>query len=191
VAGILEADTDGNPATVQDVDWRPLGAPGSTPGNMLDDFTPPFPAWVSGHATMGAAVYRALELFYGTNDFALADAAFGNDPVTSEFWLTSEEDGGGGSRSFLQFAHNGMLDVDSYAGSPDGENGISRLFLGVHWMMDQRDGMQLGHTIAADVYARTFLAVPEPAAGLLLLFGLIFVGLNAIGGRCSTRWQRG
>jgi hypothetical protein len=38
IAGIQEADTDGNPDTVQDANWQPLGAPGNDPGSSGDDF---------------------------------------------------------------------------------------------------------------------------------------------------------
>ena len=41
-------------------DWEYLGAPGNDPGSATDDFTPPFPAYVSGHATMGGAIFKSL-----------------------------------------------------------------------------------------------------------------------------------
>jgi len=53
---------DGNPATEGDPNWTPLGAPGSNGGTNL---TPPFPAYVSGHATFGSAVFEILANFYG------------------------------------------------------------------------------------------------------------------------------
>jgi len=168
VAGIQEGDTDNNPLTEQDLDWRPLGAPGASLIDIIDDFTPPFPAWTSGHATMGASVFRTLELFYGTNDFALADAAIGDDAITDSFVLTSEEEGGGGTRSFAKFAHDSLFALESPTETPDWENTASRIFLGVHWLMDQRDGMTLGHNIAADIAAMRFQAVPEPTAAMLL-----------------------
>ena len=33
---------------------------------------------------MGGALFQSLELFYGTNDFAVADASHGVDPVTGQ-----------------------------------------------------------------------------------------------------------
>ncbi len=53
--GIREADVDGNPATIGDPTWAPLGAPfsnGSGP-KFPPNFTPPFPAYPSGHAGFG------------------------------------------------------------------------------------------------------------------------------------------
>jgi hypothetical protein len=63
VTAIQKADTDGNPDTTADPAWEPLGAPGGTGAN----FTPPFPAYVSGHATFGAAAVKVLADFYGSD----------------------------------------------------------------------------------------------------------------------------
>lgn len=87
ITAIREAADDGNPATIEDLNWVPLGAPGADPNATADDFTPPFPAYTSGHATMGGAIYRSLELYYGTNDFSVADALIGADAVTDEYTL--------------------------------------------------------------------------------------------------------
>jgi hypothetical protein len=57
VGGIREADTDGNPNTIVDPDFSPLGAPASNI-NPGVNFTPPFPAYASGHATFGALCSR-------------------------------------------------------------------------------------------------------------------------------------
>lgn len=75
--GIREADPgtgplhlgDFNPNTHGDVNWMPLGAPAS---NMTSgsNFTPPFPAYVSGHATFGAAAIRTLARFFGSDSIA-------------------------------------------------------------------------------------------------------------------------
>ncbi|MEM7807897.1 MAG: chloroperoxidase, partial [Planctomycetota bacterium] len=77
VTGIREADTDGNPLTIADPDWTPLGAPDDDGGV---GFTPPFPTYLSGHATFGGAIFGALQEFYGTDDIS--------------FLLASEELGG-------------------------------------------------------------------------------------------------
>lgn len=174
VTGIQEADTDGNPNTVQDSDWKPLGAPGDNPNSDTDDFTPPFPSWTSGHATMGGAVFKTLELFYGTNNFSVADASVGNDAVTAQYMLTSQEPGSGGagspngSRMFNSFTQTGVLDIGT-ENSPEGENGTSRIYLGIHWIFDQRDGITLGNSVASYVFSHDFAAVPEPATLAILL----------------------
>ena len=58
VTAIRQADTDGNPATIGDPSWLPLGT------------TPPFPDYVSGHTTYTGAFVHVLEQI------------FGDDPVT-------------------------------------------------------------------------------------------------------------
>jgi hypothetical protein len=49
------ADTDGNPATLADPTWLPLGA------------TPNFPEYPSAHACHSSGVVRALQSFFGTD----------------------------------------------------------------------------------------------------------------------------
>lgn len=181
VTAIHTGDLDGNVGTIGDTNWRPLGAPGNIPddnnpltdADFKDDFTPPFPAWTSGHATMGAAIYKSIANFYKTNSFAAADASRPGDATTTQYILTSEEAGSGGSRPFDKFWHEGPLDINQFAGSPDGENAISRVFLGVHWIMDQRDGLTLGHSIADYVAANHFQVVPEPSTIAFVLFGAL------------------
>jgi hypothetical protein len=172
---------DGNPNTVGDVNWRPLGAPGTDANGTSDDFTPPFPSWVSGHATMGSAVFKALELFFGTNSFSTAAGNNGLVPASSEYTLNSAEAAangiGGMTRQFSSFIQSGQLS-DLNVGtedSPEGENSMSRVYLGVHWIFDQRDGSQLGRDIADYIFAHNFQStapaqnIPEPAAVVLVL----------------------
>jgi hypothetical protein len=52
---IPQADTDGNPATVADPNWRPLRT------------TPNFPEYPSAHACHSTAVTKALEAFFDTD----------------------------------------------------------------------------------------------------------------------------
>src|SRR5947207_1984187 len=56
IAGIREADADGNPLTASDPDWQPLNA-----------FTPPFPAYISGHATFASAAAATFTRFFETD----------------------------------------------------------------------------------------------------------------------------
>lgn len=163
---------DDNAATVEDPTWVYLGAPGADPNSSSDDFTPPFPAYTSGHATMGGAVFKALELFYGTNVFSVADASIGADPITTEYELHSNEAGSGGTRTFGSFTQVGPLGPDM-ENSPEGENGMSRIYLGIHWLFDQQDGITLGNAIAAYAAGNHFQPVPEPGSMLLGLLAIV------------------
>ncbi len=53
------ADTDGNPDTVADTSWQPLGA------------TPNFPEYPSAHACHSTGVVEALDAFFGTDKVSL------------------------------------------------------------------------------------------------------------------------
>ncbi len=66
---IPHADTDGNPATVADPTWQPLGA------------TPNFPEYPSAHACHSTAVVTALDAFFGTDKvpFSLDSRVDGDD----------------------------------------------------------------------------------------------------------------
>jgi hypothetical protein len=171
---------DDDPDTVEDPTWEYLGAPGFDPNATDDDFTPPFPAYTSGHATMGGAIFKAIELFYGTNDFDVADGNFGVDAITTEFELNSNEPNSGAPRMYERFTQEAPLGPGT-EDSPEGENGMSRIYLGVHWIWDQVDGMTLGNAIAEYAGTHYFYAVPEPCAAMLLFVG--FAGLAAIGRR--------
>ena len=90
VLGIREADPgtgptragDDNPLTQGDPGWTPLGAPASNRSGS--DFTPPFPAYPSGHSTFGAAFFRVLERFYGTDAIPFTFVSDELDGVTTD-----------------------------------------------------------------------------------------------------------
>ncbi|MSU36995.1 MAG: phosphatase PAP2 family protein [Pedosphaera sp.] len=129
IGGIREAATDANPDTTSISDWEPLGAPGGGPPR---DFTPPFPAYPSGHATFGAAIFRILELICGSDD------------VT--FTVVSEEIPAA-PRTF-----------SSSSKAPE-ENARSRIFLGVHWDFDDIQGRAMGRKVADQLFSSRFTPV--------------------------------
>ncbi|BBO30594.1 hypothetical protein PLANPX_0206 [Lacipirellula parvula] len=154
ITAIREGDADGNAATEAAVDWKPLGAPGANVNDWSDDFTPPFPAWPSGHASMGGALFEVLRDFYGTDDV--------------DYVLNSAESmpSGLNTRSFTSFSQ------------AEWENGMSRIYLGVHWIFDAEDGITLGNNIADWVGANMFQAVPEPGAATMLTMALAATTLS-------------
>lgn len=140
VLAIRNGEIDGNPNTAGEPNWVPLGAPanfGDIAGDAGNagpdadpdpaggpDFTPPFPAYISGHATFGAATFRTLANFYGRDDIA--------------FDLFSEDSGT--TRHFDTFTEANV------------ENGRSRIFLGIHWAQDDLLGRAVGASVADFVF---------------------------------------
>jgi hypothetical protein len=147
VTGVREADPatgpsgdgDGNSATIADPTFLPLGAPASNlsgPG-----FTPPFPAYPSGHAGFGGAVFEVLRRFYGTDAIA--------------FTFVSDEYNG------LTLGADGLprpLHPRSFASLSEAEeeNGQSRIYLGIHWSFDKTEGIAQGRRIAEYVMQNAF-----------------------------------
>lgn len=139
VVGIREADVgtgpsglgDGNPDTVGDPTWTPLNSPASN--NSGTDFTPPFPTYPSGHATFGAAAFRMIANYYGTDDIAFT--------VTSDELngVTTDTDGNVRPHSPRSFT--------SLSKAAE-ENGMSRVYLGIHWNFDSSSGIDMGNAIA-------------------------------------------
>jgi hypothetical protein len=63
IAAIREADTDGNPNTVRDVNWLPLVP------------TPPYPDHPSGASGLSGASVATLQAFFGTDKVAVTDTS--------------------------------------------------------------------------------------------------------------------
>jgi hypothetical protein len=120
--------------------WAPLGAPQT---NRLGAraTTPPFPAYPSGHATFGAALFQSLRLRSepGAVPIVVADvlaAAAGGAPVPGEnFTFVSDELDGRAldSDGSVRTRHERV--IPSFARAVY-ENAISRVYLGVHWRFD-------------------------------------------------------
>lgn len=139
ILGVREADEgtgpsgigDQNPLTTGDANWTPLGAPASNQSGT--NFTPPFPAYPSGHATFGAALCQTLRNVYGTDRIAF-------DFVSDEFnGVTTDSDGN--VRPLTPRHFKDLTQVEY-------ENAISRIYLGIHWNFDATSGVLMGRKVA-------------------------------------------
>ena len=94
--------------------------------------TPPFPAYPSGHSTMGAAGFAALAQVFGEH-ITLTDRCHEN-----------RTDFNGKPRTYNTFSEMAW------------EDALSRIYLGVHWRMDCEEGVRLGFQTARRVNALPF-----------------------------------
>ena len=139
VHGIRAGETDGNAATASQAAWEPLGAPAT---NLTGpNFTPPFPAYPSGHSTFGSALFQILRNVYGTDDF--------------EFSLVSDEYNGVNKDNQGNVRPPMIRDYGSFSEAEE-ENGQSRIYLGVHWAYDKTGGATMGRQVANYVYNHAF-----------------------------------
>lgn len=148
IEAIREPEDDGNALTIADPNWLPL-----------NDFTPPFPAYVSGHATFGATHAAIMAGFFGTDDITFT---IGSDEFAVNPGLGYDADL---TRTFTSFSEAAW------------ENALSRVFLGVHFEWDAVDGNILGHNVGDYIVGNYLLRVPAPGATSLLMTGLL-VGLR-------------
>ncbi len=151
ITGIREADPgtgpsglgDGNPATTGDPGYTPLGAPASNA--IGPNFTPPFPAYPSGHAGFGGALFQVLRRFFGTDEV--------------EFTFISDELNG------VTFDNQGIirpLMPRSFTtlSQAEEENGQSRIYLGIHWRFDKDAGIAQGRDVGDFVFDNAFQPIP-------------------------------
>ncbi len=133
ITGIRNGAIDNNSRTVADPAWLPLNT-----------FTPPFPAWVSGHATFGAAHAGVLREFFGTDNVTFT--ATSEDPFYADLYPGQTPP----ARTFNRFTDAAW------------ENALSRIYLGVHWRFDAVDGnisgLSLGQYIARNYFQPVCIA---------------------------------
>ena len=150
VTGIRESDPstgpsgmgDGNPDTVGDPTYSPLGAPAS---NLTGpNFTPPFPAYPSGHATFGGALFQTLRNFYNTDHikFTFVSDEFNGVTVDNQ----------GNPRPLIPRSFKTLSQAEE-------ENGQSRIYLGIHWSFDKTQGIAQGRQVANYVFQNAFVPV--------------------------------
>ncbi|MCY4489347.1 MAG: vanadium-dependent haloperoxidase [Deltaproteobacteria bacterium] len=97
--------------------------------------TPEFPAYTSGHSTFAAAAAEMIALIYGRDDIA-----FSGQSPDQVLWPKLA----GVTRHWTSLAR--MAE----------ENGMSRLYGGVHWAIDNTEALAAGRSIAQQAFRSTF-----------------------------------
>ncbi|MEU3725778.1 vanadium-dependent haloperoxidase [Streptomyces sp. NPDC031705] len=105
-----------------DPQWKPL-----LKNNAGVNVSPCFPAYVSGHASFGAAWAGVMKRYFGSDDLAF-------DLTTDEPLAPVK------TRHFTSFSAAAKEDADS------------RIWLGVHFPWDATDGLTLGEQVANQVF---------------------------------------
>ncbi|HEX7183923.1 MAG TPA: vanadium-dependent haloperoxidase [Thermoanaerobaculia bacterium] len=128
--------------------WRPItgiqhadvdGNPDTTADPRWEPLiaTPPFPSYTSGHSTFSGSAARILELFFGTDTISFTTTSDGLPGV---------------QRSFTSFSRAAE------------EAGQSRIYGGIHWQFDNKQGLASGRTLAEHVFFGFLTPTSSPSA---------------------------
>src|SRR6266436_4277232 len=147
IAGIRESDPgtgptglgDGNSDTIGDPNFSPLGAPASNLNGP--NFTPPFPAYPSGHAGFGGALFQVMRRFYGTDNIAFT--------FVSDEFNGQTRDNNGNIRPYRPRSFSTLSQAEE-------ENGQSRIYLGIHWSFDKTECIAQGRRVGDYVFDHAF-----------------------------------
>ncbi|WDI32698.1 vanadium-dependent haloperoxidase [Hyphococcus flavus] len=131
---------DGAAGTNNDPAWDPVGVSivnvELPSGQAFLRPTPPFPAYPSGHATFCSSMIQLLISFFG-DDVAFS---FTSDEYNGE----GVDPFNGAPRPLVPVLYDNLSDMQI-------ENGLSRVYNGVHWSYDNLQGQVLGTNIAQHI----------------------------------------
>ena len=97
--------------------------------------TPPFPAYTSGHSSFGAVGARLMAHVIGTDE-----VRFSQQCPDQVIWPQLR----GVTRHFTRISQSAE------------ENGMSRIYGGVHWLKDHSESMRIGYGIGDHIFANFF-----------------------------------
>jgi hypothetical protein len=122
-------------------------------------FTPNFPSYPSGHATLGGSCFKALfnvraESRPGSNNVSIILQSTELNGITRDNYDRSRRPNI--PKSFVRLLQDGVdgrrYDLDSLTGTND----VSRILLGVHWSFDAAAGDLAGRKVGDLVSARAY-----------------------------------
>ena len=119
----------------RDPSWYPLGAQATNTGGP--NITPPFPAYPSGHATFGGALFEILRAYM---------------PDATPFTFVSDEFNGKNKDVYGYLRPRQPAHFSSLSDAEQ-SNGLSRIWIGVHWRYDSDEGIAQGNRVARHVLA--------------------------------------
>jgi PAP2 superfamily len=124
-----------------DPNFYPLGAQDTN--TRGPNFTPPFPAYTSGHATFGGALFQILRQFFPDKT-----------PFTfvSDEWNGLNRDVDGNIRPLRPASFKSFTEAEW-------ENAQSRLYMGIHWMFNAQEGILQGNKVGEYVFKHAFQPV--------------------------------
>ncbi len=131
-----------NPNVTTDPAFYPLGAPATDTAGP--NFTPPFPSYTSGHATIGGALFQILRHFF---------------PDNTKFTFISDEFNGLNRDPSGALMPRIPVKFTSFT-EAEFANAQSRIFLGIHWRFDAEQGILEGRQVGEFVFANSFQPSP-------------------------------
>lgn len=143
VTAIRDTDISADTPITPDPSFYPLGAQATN--SHGPNFTPPFPAYPSGHATFGGAVFEVLRAFYKDDE---------------PFTFVSDEFDGQNVSDTGQLMPFVPLTFKSFTAA-EYDNAESRIWIGVHWQFDADAGIAAGRSVADYVLANAFQPVEQ------------------------------
>ncbi len=152
-----------------DTGWQPLWP------------DPTIQSYISGHSTFSMAAATTLADFFGTNNVPFCTNAnpnahdANNNPLSTSGppYTTTETDANGNPYTVTVLSASTRC-FTSFTDAAN-EAGDSRVLGGIHFPIDNTEGLITGAAVAADVVANDFTPVPEPASLMILITGTIGV----------------
>jgi membrane-associated phospholipid phosphatase len=147
VTGIRYTGNQGNPYLQPNPAWYPLG--GQATNTTQPNFTPPFPAYPSGHAVFGGGIFEVLRSYFTDN---------------TPFTFVSDEFNG---ENYSDTGQLQKLEPVSYRtlSAAEYDNLESRIWIGVHWQFDGDVGDAVGRQVGDWVLGHAFQKAHGQHAG--------------------------